>query len=152
VVALYAGARRLALELSANDFVARIDRHRAAYPYEAGYHRGGGDWRMDLSRPAERCEGPPAGGWRMRIAQMGAFVLALLPRRQERQQMSREEGCGVKEGRVEELARMGQQALESQPFSVLIGVRLASFSEGRRCSRCPSGASSCSRTGSFTVA
>jgi uncharacterized protein (TIGR00369 family) len=44
--------------------------------------------------------------------------------------MSREEGCGVKEGRVEELVRMGQQALESQPFSALIGARLASFSEG----------------------
>jgi hypothetical protein len=85
VVALYAGARRLALELGANDIVAGIDRHRAAYPYEAGYHRWGGGWRMDLSRPAERREGPPAGGWRMRIAQMGAFVLALLPRRQERQ-------------------------------------------------------------------
>jgi len=85
VVAQYAGARRLALELGANDFVARIDRHRAAYLYEAGDHRWGGGWRMDLSRAAERCEGPPAGGWRMRIAQMGAFVLALPPRPQERQ-------------------------------------------------------------------
>jgi uncharacterized protein (TIGR00369 family) len=36
----------------------------------------------------------------------------------------------VKEGQMEELSRAGQQALESQPFSALIGARQASFSEG----------------------
>ena len=31
---------------------------------------------------------------------------------------------------MEELLRMGQQALESQPFSALVGTRLASLTEG----------------------
>ena len=31
---------------------------------------------------------------------------------------------------MEELWRMGRQALESQPFGALLGARLASFSEG----------------------
>jgi hypothetical protein len=39
--ALYAGARTLALEIGANDVVARTHRHRAVYPCEAGYHRWG---------------------------------------------------------------------------------------------------------------
>lgn len=77
-VDLYAEVRRLALELGTNDIVARIDRPRAAYLYEAGYHRWGGGWRMDLSRPVERREGLPAGGWRGRIALLSAFVAALL--------------------------------------------------------------------------
>jgi hypothetical protein len=74
-VDLYAGARRL----GASDIVTRIDRHRAAYLYEAGYHRWGGGWRMDLSRPVERREERPEGGWRRRIALLSAFVAALLP-------------------------------------------------------------------------
>jgi uncharacterized protein (TIGR00369 family) len=36
----------------------------------------------------------------------------------------------VKEGQMEGFSRAGQQALESQPFSALIGARLTSFSEG----------------------
>jgi len=84
-VDLYAAARRLALELGTNDIVARIDRHRETYPYEAGYHRWGDGWRMDLSRPVERREELPAGGWRRRIALMTAFVAArLLPNKYSR--------------------------------------------------------------------
>jgi hypothetical protein len=84
-VDLYAEAQRLALEMGTNDIVARIDRHRETYPYEAGYHRWGGGWRMDLSRPVERREGLPAGGWRRRIALMTAFVAArLLPNKYSR--------------------------------------------------------------------
>jgi hypothetical protein len=75
-VALYAGARRLAL--GASDVVAKIDWRRANYLYEAGYRRWRGGWRMDLSRPVERHEDLPAGGWRMRIALIGALVAALL--------------------------------------------------------------------------
>jgi hypothetical protein len=77
-VHLCAGARRLALELGTYDIVARIDRHRADYPREAGYHRWGDGWRMDLSRPVERREGLPSGGWRRRIALVGTLVAALL--------------------------------------------------------------------------
>jgi hypothetical protein len=33
--------------------------------------------------------------------------------------------------RVEELSRVGQQVLNAQPFSVLIGASLVSYSEGR---------------------
>jgi uncharacterized protein (TIGR00369 family) len=36
----------------------------------------------------------------------------------------------AKEGQLEGLSRVGQQALESQPFSALIGARLAGLSEG----------------------
>jgi uncharacterized protein (TIGR00369 family) len=36
-----------------------------------------------------------------------------------------------KEARMDELSRAGQQALKTQPFSALVGARLASFSEGR---------------------
>jgi hypothetical protein len=75
-VALYAGARRLAL--GASDVVAKIDWRRANYLYDAGYRRWRGGWRMDLSRPVERHEDLPAGGWRMRIALIGALVAALL--------------------------------------------------------------------------
>ena len=75
-LALYAGARRL--ELGASDVVAKIDRCRAAYPFEAGYRRWSCGWRMDLSRPVEHREDHPAGGWRMRIALIGALVAALL--------------------------------------------------------------------------
>jgi uncharacterized protein (TIGR00369 family) len=35
-----------------------------------------------------------------------------------------------KEERMEQLSRVGQQDLESQPFSVLLGARLASLSRG----------------------
>ena len=37
----------------------------------------------------------------------------------------------TKEGQVEEMSRLGQQALRAQPFSALVGASLASFSEGR---------------------
>ena len=72
--ALYAGVRRLALELGASDIVTKIDRRHAAYPFEAGYHSWRGGWRMDLSRPVKRREKLPTGGWRRRIALIGAFV------------------------------------------------------------------------------
>jgi hypothetical protein len=88
-VDLYTGARKLGLELGTNDIVARIDRHRETYPYEAGYHRWAGDWRMDLSRPVERREGLPSGGWRRRIALLRAFVAALqLPKEWSRNSMT----------------------------------------------------------------
>jgi hypothetical protein len=58
-VALYAGARRLALELGASDILARTDGCHASYPYEAGYHRWGCGWRMDMLRPVERREKLP---------------------------------------------------------------------------------------------
>jgi len=88
-VDLYTGARSLALELGASDVVARIDRHRATYPYEAGYDRWGGSWRMDLSRPVERHERLSAAGWRRRIALLSAFVAALLlPKKRSRNSMT----------------------------------------------------------------
>jgi hypothetical protein len=84
-VDLYAEARRLALELGASDVVARTDRLHAAYPYEAGYNRWRGGWRMDLSRSVERREKLPEGGWPRRIALAGAFLAAfLVPKRRSR--------------------------------------------------------------------
>jgi hypothetical protein len=72
-VDLYAEARRLALELGTSDIVARTDRLHAAYPYEAGYHRWRGGWRI------------PGGGWPRRVALAGAFLAAfLVPKRQSR--------------------------------------------------------------------
>lgn len=84
-VDLYAGTRRLALELGASDVVARINGRHVDHPHEAGYHRWGGGWRMDLSRPVERREELPAGGWRRRIAHLSAsVVLLLLPKKEQR--------------------------------------------------------------------
>jgi hypothetical protein len=80
-VDLYAEAQRLALELEVSDIVTRTDRLHAAYPHEAGYHRWGGGWRMDLSRPFERCEHLSEGGWLRRITLAGAF---LVPKRRSR--------------------------------------------------------------------
>jgi hypothetical protein len=77
-VDLYAGVRRLALELGASGVAARIDRRRADYPYEAGYHRWVAGWRMDLWRPVGRRAELPAGGWRRRIALLSASVVPLL--------------------------------------------------------------------------
>ena len=91
-VDLYAGARRLAPELGAREILAKADPHLAAYPHEAGYHRWADGWRMDLTRPVEPREELPAGGWRMRLALLGALVAAFLPRRQERQEIARGEG------------------------------------------------------------
>jgi hypothetical protein len=72
-VDLYAEARRLALELGTSGVVARTDRLHAAYPYEAGYHRWRGGWRI------------PGGGWPRRVALAGAFLAAfLVPKRQSR--------------------------------------------------------------------
>ena len=88
-VDLYAGARKLAPELGAREILAKADRRLAAYPHEAGYHRWADGWRMDLSRPVERREELPAGGWRRRSTLMGALVAAFLPLRQERPKMSR---------------------------------------------------------------
>lgn len=69
--ALYAGARTLALEIGANDVVARTDRHRAAYLREAGYSRWGAVWRTDPSRPVDRREEKSGGGWSRRIGGVG---------------------------------------------------------------------------------
>ena len=88
-VDLYEGARGLALELGASDIVAKVDPRLAGYPHKAGYHRWGGGWRMDLSRPVERHGKLPAGGWRRIIALVGAFLTKYFPRAQERPRMSR---------------------------------------------------------------
>lgn len=63
-VALYAGARGLALELGAREILAKTDRAGAGYLREAGYRRWGGGWRLDTTwQPRPRQE-LPAGGWR----------------------------------------------------------------------------------------
>jgi len=76
--ALYAGARTLALEVGANDVVARIDRHRAAYLREAGYHRLGVVWTTDPSRELDRREKPSGGGRPQRVGRVGVLLGALL--------------------------------------------------------------------------
>jgi hypothetical protein len=77
--ALYAGARTLALEVGVSDVAARIDRHRAAYLREAGYHRLGAVWTTDASRPVDR-RGKPLGGGRPRsVGRVGVLLGALLP-------------------------------------------------------------------------
>lgn len=76
--ALYAGARTLALEVGANDVVARTDRHRAAYLYKAGYSRWEEGWRADPSRPVERREKPSGGGRLLRVGRVGALLGGLL--------------------------------------------------------------------------
>jgi len=57
-VALYAGARELALEAGAREIRA-WDAPYADYPEEAGYRRRGGEWRVDAARA--RAEHPSAG-------------------------------------------------------------------------------------------
>jgi hypothetical protein len=58
----------------------------------------------------------------------------------------------VKVGRVEELNRASQQVLKSQPFSVLIGAKLASFSEREAVIEVPVARGCSSSTGSSTAA
>jgi N-acetylglutamate synthase-like GNAT family acetyltransferase len=76
--ALYVGARTLALEVGANDVVARTDRHRAAYLREAGYHRLGVVWTTDPSRELDRREKPSGGGRPRRVGRARVLLGALL--------------------------------------------------------------------------
>ncbi len=63
-VALYAGARGLALELGAREILANTDRAGAGYLREAGYRRWGRGWRLDTTRQSPPRQELPAGGWR----------------------------------------------------------------------------------------
>lgn len=126
---LYAEARTLALEIGAIDVVARTDRHRAAYLCGAGYHRWGAVWRMDLSRPIGRREELSMGGWRRGIGWAGAFLAISFFGDGSDVVHTPGERREVKEGRVEGLFQVGQKVPESQPFSALVGAKLANISE-----------------------
>lgn len=80
-VALYAGARALALELGAREIVAKTDSNGAGYPYEAGYCRWGEGWWLDTARPVRPRVELPLGRWRRWIRLTGTLVAALLPPR-----------------------------------------------------------------------
>jgi hypothetical protein len=73
-VALYAGAGELARELGVGEVIARP--YAGEYPREAGYRRRGRrEWRLDARRSAGRRKELPAGGWRRRLALLGALPI-----------------------------------------------------------------------------
>ena len=77
-LALYAGARELAREMAVKEIFARPIRYGnwpADYPYEAGYRRVMGGWRLDATRPLDRRKELPAGGWRRKIALWGIVAI-----------------------------------------------------------------------------
>lgn len=80
-VTLYAGTRELARDMGAREILAKTARARADYLHEAGYHRWGGYWRLDTTRPVRPREELPAVGWRRWIRLPGAFIGALFPPR-----------------------------------------------------------------------
>ncbi len=61
--ALYAGAGALAREIGVKEVLARAVPYRD-YPREAGYHRWGRLWRLDVTRSPESFGELPASGWR----------------------------------------------------------------------------------------
>lgn len=69
-VALYGGARELALEMCVREIRAWAARY-ADYPREAGYHRRGGEWRADAARSVEA----NVGGWRASAGRIGSLFL-----------------------------------------------------------------------------
>lgn len=66
--ALYSGAGDLAREMGVREVLAE---RYADYPYDAGYYRGRGGWRLDAARDPEVRKELPAGGWRRVLALMG---------------------------------------------------------------------------------
>jgi hypothetical protein len=73
-VALYGGARELALEMCVREIRAWAAGY-ADYPREAGYRRRRGEWRTDAARSGEVHGGVPAGGWRESVGRIGALFL-----------------------------------------------------------------------------
>ena len=73
-VALYDGAGELAREIGVKEVFSRSLRH-GAFPYEAGYRRVTGGWRLDATRAPYRCRGLPAGGWRKKVALLGILAI-----------------------------------------------------------------------------
>jgi hypothetical protein len=69
-VALYAGAGKLAREMGVKEVFACPLRH-GDYPYEAGYRRVIGGWRLDPPRPLYRRKGSLMDGWRRKIVLLG---------------------------------------------------------------------------------
>ena len=73
-VALYAGAGELAREMGVKEVFARPPR-QGDYPYEAGYRRVRGGWRLDPTRPLYWRKGFSTGGWRRKIALLGMLAI-----------------------------------------------------------------------------
>ena len=69
--ALYSGAGELAREMGVREVLAG---RYADYPYDVGYYRGRGGWRLDAARVPEAREELPAGGWRRVFALMGVVA------------------------------------------------------------------------------
>ncbi len=65
---LYVGAASLAREMEVNEVVA--DGY-GDYPYEVGYYRGRGSWRLETGWTLEVRGELPAGGWRRVLALLG---------------------------------------------------------------------------------
>jgi hypothetical protein len=72
-VALYGGARELALETCVREIRAWAAKY-ADYPREAGYRRRGSEWRTEAARSGD-AHGAPAGGWRESAGRIGALFL-----------------------------------------------------------------------------
>lgn len=73
-VALYRGARELALEMGASEIRAWAAGY-ADYPREAGYRSRGGEWRTDAAHRGEVRRGTSAEGWRGSVASIGAHFM-----------------------------------------------------------------------------
>ena len=73
-VALYGGARKLALEMCVREIRAWAARY-TDYPREAGYRRRGGEWRTDAAHSGEVHRDVSAGRWRDGIGRIGALFL-----------------------------------------------------------------------------
>jgi hypothetical protein len=72
-VALYGGARELALEMCVREIRAWAAKY-ADYPREAGYRRRGGEWRTEAARGGD-VHGVTAGGWRESAGRIGTLFL-----------------------------------------------------------------------------
>jgi hypothetical protein len=73
-VALYAGAREMALEMGVKEIRARADLY-SGYPREAGYRRQRGGWHLEVRRSGTIDEELPRGRWRRVFGLLGIVAV-----------------------------------------------------------------------------
>ena len=72
--ALYAGVGVLARDIGVNEVLARAVPY-GNYPREAGYHRWGRLWRLEVTHSLEKFRKLPRGGWRRALALLGVVAI-----------------------------------------------------------------------------
>ena len=72
--ALYAGVGTLARDIGVNEVLARAVPY-GNYPSEAGYHRWGRLWRLEVTHSLEEFGKLPRGGWRRTLALLGVVAM-----------------------------------------------------------------------------